>query len=68
MPAQLSRKSKNLDFCNEVTVLGKKKMGKGEFKELVEKITGLKVTDREADFLAKMVDAKKGDVEDMRAS
>jgi len=52
----------------EEHVFSKKKMGKGEFKQSVEKITGLRVTDREADFLARMVEAKKGEVEDMRAT
>ena len=45
-----------------------KKMGKGEFKESVEKITGLKVTEREADLLARMVEAKRGDAEDLRTT
>ena len=30
---------------------------KGEFKQAVEKITGLKITDRESEYLFKMVDA-----------
>ena len=29
----------------------------GEFKQAVEKITGLKITDRESEYLFKMVDA-----------
>ena len=32
-------------------------MFKGEFKQAVEKITGLKITDRESEYLFKMVDA-----------
>jgi len=52
----------------EEHVFSKKKMGKGEFKESVEKITGLRVTDREADFLARMVETKKSEAEDMRAT
>ena len=52
----------------EEHVFSKKKMGKGEFKQSVEKITGLRETDREADFLARMVEAKKGEVEDIRAT
>jgi len=52
----------------EEHVFSKEKMGKGEFKESVEKITGLRVTDREADFLARMVEAKTSEVEDMKAA
>jgi len=52
----------------EEHVFSKEKMGKGEFKESVEKITGLRVTDREADFLARMVEAKTIEVEEMKAA
>jgi len=34
-----------------------KRIEKGEFKQAVEKITGLKITDRESEYLFKMVDA-----------
>ena len=52
----------------EEHVFSKEKMGKGEFKESVEKIAGLKVTEREADLLARMVEAKRGDAEDLRTT
>ena len=52
----------------EEHVFSKKKVGKGEFKESVEKITGLRVTDREAEFLARMVEANTSENEEMRAS
>ena len=53
----------------EEHVFSKKKMERGEFKESVEKITGLRVTDREAEFLARMVEANNtSETEEMRAS
>ena len=45
-----------------------RKMGKGEFKESVEKITGLRVTDREADLLARMVEVKQDETEDAKTA
>ena len=45
-----------------------RKMGKGEFKESVEKITGLRVNDREADLLARMVEVKQDETEDSKTA
>merc|ERR1712112_98002 len=41
-----------------------KRIEKGEFKQAVEKITGLKITDRESEYLFKMVDANKDGIID----
>ena len=37
---------------------------KGEFKQAVEKITDLKITDRESEFLFKMMDANQDGIID----
>ena len=41
-----------------------KRIDKPEFKEAVEKITGLKITERESEFLFRMVDSKKDGIID----
>ena len=41
-----------------------KRIEKAEFKEAVEKITGLRITDRESEYLFKMVDANKDGIID----
>jgi len=41
----------------EYHVFSNKKIEKGEFKQAVEKITNLEITDRESEFLFKMMDA-----------
>jgi len=42
-----------------------KRTEKCEFKEAVEKITGLKISDKEADYLFKMVDANRDDEDEL---
>lgn len=49
------------DFDNDVL---SKKTEKCEFKEAVEKLTGLKITDRESEYLFKMVNANKAVLND----
>ena len=41
-----------------------KRIEKPEFKEAVEKITGLKITERESEYLFKMIDANKDGIID----